>query len=759
MPRRERKFPALFYTPLPQIDEVIADVELQARDVRLYYAVDAKEVVDFCFPLNPYSPSEPDLEAIANDQTALYEVFTLRDPRPVLMPHYAEEIDRHLRFVQATSQRASDELEDIQSKLIEGAELPELAEQDSHQKVTSLESAFNRILSAAIGIESAGADRFNSLVSKRLLEIGDIDDPFVREAQQTYKPQLIEHICDILGRGFETRQLDRAELHQRRRSARIDAMVLDWLIHLNRTMADAYAAHRSRTLFLYLSSAPKTQKVFEDGRVQRELPKINGCTFSFWRGRSQILLPATAGESNNPAHLKEHLAHFRNLCQEIQSISEEIAKGRGVGNACDDCALQGGYDSSCRWLAVCTRVKGMEETMRKRTQPMLNLALLSRIKAYIRFLKLTPRIGSNREYFQQVQRLIADHGVADVALKRLLDTQSYSMSAALFARWTGQAVAGNIASARPDQTDNALPPANRTFEFVFPHLAGPYSDIANTVYKYHRDIGANAEQKAEILKRAVLDFLEIDREKVALPISDHELTRCLLYLSFLGERGTQLALDNAKSMVGVFPESQVDFLYVQLLAALRLRKHQDAHTTASEGIRLAPNDPRFYHGRSVNTFRWRIDEKSAPYCPLELDDAVVDGSRAIALYRTKSDWYRPLITSACNNLAYLFTYRNSGEFELVYDLNRAQAMLDVMRANLDSSGWTEPEYLHTAAHVQYLSGLRCREQNDLVGARQMLDRARRDIDRAKHIRPKPLYTELSDLIRKAESGLPAYTAS
>src|SRR6516225_2229974 len=88
-----------------QIGEVISDLELIGHsNAKILFVVDPFEVIEFCFPIDPDRESNTNIEQLADDQAALFEVFYGRKLPTVLLPEYAEEITNHLDFVTRRSE-------------------------------------------------------------------------------------------------------------------------------------------------------------------------------------------------------------------------------------------------------------------------------------------------------------------------------------------------------------------------------------------------------------------------------------------------------------------------------------------------------------------------------------------------------------------------------------------------------------------------------------------------------------------------------
>src|SRR5579884_945805 len=91
---------------LDVVEEIIQDIELEQRGAVLYYTIDPFDLVTFCFPVPPQEQTMRNLDDIADEQAALYEVVFARNPRPFILEEYADEIDSIFHYLRTHIQEA-----------------------------------------------------------------------------------------------------------------------------------------------------------------------------------------------------------------------------------------------------------------------------------------------------------------------------------------------------------------------------------------------------------------------------------------------------------------------------------------------------------------------------------------------------------------------------------------------------------------------------------------------------------------------------
>lgn len=605
----------IYQLPDDAFAQIIRDVELLQKGCRIHYMVDSHEIIDYCFPIEPGGYSERTPEQIADDQAALWEVFYGRPSRPILIPDYEGEVRRHLAYLDITAQKAYDDLDLVQLLLGESG-VETIKGLTKEEILGRMETEFNVLLAVAMGIYSIGVGRFHQLVSSRILRIADMHERFVAEAHASYRETgLVRAIRDDLVRPLENQNLVSSEIKRRIRAAEIDARAVDWLLHLNKAAENEYGTQlKDRPVFVYLSSAPRTKRIFSSPPMRKMRLRVAGEPYSIQRNRTQLLAllvcrerPGEVGDWYDRAI--ENLNDLRSLSGKIRQLEERGPVRQDT--RCANCALSGAIPGDCSYGDICKEVVRRED-LRARIP---NLGLMGELPRYTQLIQSKPR-NQRQEWCRQVfSDLLATENIGDLAIAKMKTILNIGSADASL---DSGSQASNLPdfSAQPlDMAFLPLPPVVR-----WPPHAALVEKIFQTPYRLRE----NPARGDGILLHIVDTFDQLDRQvsrgevDEAFEMGEHELVRCLVYMTYGFNRnerpqGDLMALEYAEKMVTKYPRLTPEFDYIIIWTARRLGKFQQAHIAANRSLSLRPDDPRFYHGRSVNTIRWREDENAGRF--------------------------------------------------------------------------------------------------------------------------------------------------
>lgn len=769
---KREDIPALLRTPVREIDNVIDDLKLEQAGCAIHYCVDAAEIVQFCFPLNPFLPSDIDLNEVASDQAALYELFYKRQDRPILLPHYVPELVRHFNFVHSNTEQNLETIGMIE-RLIEGAPL----EEDFEQSIDNIERNFEVKLAVWMGIGSIGARRLEDILSNRLRKITEVQASFLQEFLGSYKPKIVDSIYRRQEASIRERLAGNTKkLDQRLTALRIDAAAIDWLLQLNNLSCQTKhhlpnGAQVPKHLFLYVSSAPKTRRIFDLPEVREMLPQLSVPTtdpglpnshsfrratssvrhFRIWRTRRQISVRVTgARNTTDPKDIIDNLHEIRSVANAVQKIEAVLPDHVDY---CESCVMKGGKGKpDCESIVTCRYILGLQESINQGMEPVENLGLLARIQAYKQLLQGKPQRKDQKAYLDYLKAILKREDVPDAALRRIQSIQSLARLETVLAhqKMEGMLLPGVHEEPKPKLKATHLPASRPWVEEEYPVLAPPYDALEQAVFEYHRKTSVTRlGEKEALLDRAMAKFHELEK-RITYPGSpDHELARCLIYFSFGGTEGERDAFRHSVRMAQQYPERSRDFLRAGCFAAQELGRYQDVHNAASRGIEVEPSDWLFYHARSVNTFEWWQDAKMRKFCPTPLSSCIEDIRTAAKLLPGTHHGFTRVTALIGNNLAYFSSFDSQPPFDAIFDLDTAWCGLKQLERVIPESEWTRPAYFHTKAHLLFRTW---RAAPNLPDAVEHLRTALQCIDVAISLRDTPLYRELK---RAIERGLRA----
>jgi hypothetical protein len=733
-----------------KLDEVIRDLELitDSPGATVFFIVDPFEVVEFCFPVDPTSFQGVEIDKIAHAQAALYEILCLRDVRPVLLPEYSDEIARYLEFLEHTASEVYSSLDMLkvfidQGKLdISSVETAETSKGDA--LLEYLKDNFNVVLSVAMGMYSFGADRFRQM-AKRLQPIDALDEvieadrPAILQLIRAYKPSPVsQYIYDQLIRDIDPKNTLAGS--RQLRAAQRDARAIDFLTYLNGAAEKALLRGdtQQRYLFLYFSSARRTERIFGLERVRAALPFVTKQRYQFWRTRSQIFAYAfnKSGKENYLDSMREtidKLKKYKRTLHELANLDSRSA-------------------SAQRGTELQLQLNEVESYLRGRRPEIENLGLLARIQTYKQLAEKRPTQKQLLPYFEFFKELHDNAQLGDQALERMFTLQRLVVVRSQFAAMVPRAlqeqearqedsgwVGGTISSA-----SQRLP--------IRPNLSDERcKSIISIITACYRTPLSHREKRIELFDAAYKSFLELDALHTE-NTEEHELVRCMLYLAMPTREGIDKAYELLVKQLLHSDSGELKYVFIW---AARLAKHfLDGDEVGKRAQLQYPTDPRFPHGRLLNMFEWLREQQSS--CPYTLSDVVQQTELALSLYQNQADTLKEELGVIHNDLAYLRSFDpQSG----VYDLTIAEENLFRLKNAIPKGEWDPfyPEYFHTEAHLRFeqfnakVSKEDRPETSDIL--KELIESARENIDAAIKLNNKPSYAQLKRDIKEAARQL------
>jgi hypothetical protein len=773
------------------IEEVIGDLRLKEAGYSLHYAVDPHEIFAFCFPIRPERHEQRDINHVANDQIALSEIFYGEESSPLLMDAYFGEIEGLMQGLNSRLARAySDTEEMINTFINEGDINAELFESDY---IDVLANKLNILLAVVSGIYSLGVNRFQDIYNRIQTKGGFVsnkrtffgsDNPsvfsrFLSDYTESQLSNLIFNEIIAISAAYKD---DSAF----RRNAKVDAIAIDQIVHLNKVLIKTEVQESiGKHVILYLSSARRTDFIFDSKKIDGYLPKLDNKIFSFHRTRSQILL-GLVHKSDDTAQTIKKMEGLMEMVREFPTLRTQEP------DFCSTCILDGKEPYICTSKTICERIKQIDNIVESKRQEVRNLGLatsLDRFKGFIEEKKETfdSKVkGQLQQRCLDILRKVDALQIKKIAQEKILSRQKLLLIQRLTADLWSRSHKGLIGVSGDfsykeflrDNRDSITGTAH--YLPTKPKINNPiYFEIVQTIVEYYKTPPQGGQEKFAQLDRAFLSFFSIDQGIEDL-ILEHELVRSLLYLAFPSEQGDEIAYDHATRMLSMyslieqFPEVECEFHYVACWSARRLRRYKDAKHHAEKGLERYPNDPRFYHGRLITRIaklsddllgkRIRFDKKNInPQIRQGLldlsiketiNEVVSDGNRAIELYRALSNENEDVVSAILNSIAYMYALSSTQDSQSEADkelLTKARQYLDLLKQNLPPDHWSPnyPEYFHTQSFIEYYEALLLDRSQQFAQAKTKLDHSRRSIVEAIQLNTKQTYLDLRELIDKS----------
>lgn len=735
-----------------QIGEVICDLKLiDNSNAKIFFVVDPFEVVEFCFPIDPDREWDTDIDELADDQAALFEVFYGRNVPAVLLPEYAEEITGHLDFITRRSEEVFSKLEMLES-LTRKAELesPE-AHKVNSELLEYFQNKFGVVLAVRMGIDSLGRERFLDL-TKKLKLIDELQDsPHIQDSIRTYRRSpLADYIYDYLM--SDAKNADRITFLRRQRAALRDAGAIDFLLYLNKALERSYSVAKQlneRLVFLYLSSAYRSRRVFAQERVMHSFPSIDGHKHSILRTKSQIFAYAFSksrveDESEERKKTIENLVAYKTLVENLEKIEKSPTE----------------YAGSARQELLET-LREREADLRGASLAVENLGLFSRIKTYSGLLTnrdttLGRRKGKAADtIYSEISRVFKEASenqvLEDMALQQKQDLQNKLVIESEFAVRAPRAL--NTEANAPDQTQEAAEdksdPADESCKIpTVVRIKEPsYLEIVDLLSRYSKVPASQKEKRASLFSQAYKKFCNLEGATAGSGAPDvnrgeHELVRCIFYLTLSPKSGGLKVNDHAQRQIEQYPELEPEFNYVRCWALGNMGEYAEAERLITTLIAENSSDPRLPLWRALNICAWRVNGKD---CPFSMSTAIESTLRALALYEQQGDNAR--VGLAHNNLAF---YYSCDPDDPSFSLTKAREHLELLMLRIKREQWTpdHPEFFHTEANLLFQEFLRIRQTGAEPEALQTIWQEARDaISAASKIVNKPAYGELSRKIK------------
>jgi hypothetical protein len=798
------QLPDLYALSPLQIQQLIDDLRLvKDENAKIFFAIDPYELMSFCFPvhLSDDPDADVDIKALADDQAALYEIFYRQNA--LLLSEYDHELDRSLYFFEHTTDRFRDKAKMVDRIIEQGERIwGTFPEGDIDENADFLKKNFSIILAIAMGTFSVGIIRLRDIYDLRLIK-GDItrrvqpaDLPEVRRILSGY--QRTEY-WDVIKTQLSQPFWDEDDKKRQLRSVEVDASAIDRIIYLNSSFEEARLRGdlSTRYLFVYLSSARRTARVFTHESANRFLPIVNGAPYNFWRTRQQIFAYVVhKSREENPGESIANLERVRDILDEVNKF-----EGLFSANSCVDCVLKTGIApgsthetalSDCRLRDFCTKVKGLDDEIQRARTQVQNLGLINTLHDYDRLRGAKPAGDSQKQYLDFFRKTFTSP-LARQARAKMKRLQQWILVKSEFATSFSNA----LGISRPDFDHSSL---RSPEDFVTgsgqylptkPKLLGKsYQEILQSILSFYRD-PTNFDHVESAYKRYVeLDTVNKDVDKEM--DLEHELIRCFLYLALPRNTqntepvvspappGDQKAYEHAESLMesdqlidradwnNASEAIKQEFRYVQCWAARRTGHFRKAVTLAKEGIEKEPSDPRFFHGLCLAIYSWLVTK--AEDGPPQIEEAIEATKTAISLYKAQSTSHEndDVIAANYNNLTYFLAWSieltqktTAGSQRGVAEQDRqavaqAREALEALRLLVDKSTWERtkhPEYFHTEAYLEYVESTVAIADGDFAKACRKLENANREIGIAIPLLSegptKDNYRELRDRIQRA----------
>lgn len=693
-----------------QVDDVLQDLEF-ADSCEFHYVVDPFDLLTFCFPLYQAWKEKVSRVVMVDREIALYEVFYNHPNPPIFLDEYKYELTSTVRTIDMALKTWVQRANDLTFEKLAPSAAAGVANQ------VNLEHDFSVILAAAMGLFQASIHRLRDVFSSRLTRDDDQsaagDRLVLRRLFATHRgTAMIPELADafyrrlVEGSSYGNRGKVRPFWREHiRRSCFVDTYAADRLFSINEAAENEFQQGNleRRHIIFFLSSAQRSEVLFDLLNEERGQLAINGMKICLLRTPSQIYLRLIEGEQD-PSESRTNLE----MIKKIVKIRTEKIQQEGVVS----------FD---RLMTYKQKIASHYE----KAKNFLLLARLAEDDGYDRLLEKAEG-GKDVEMARQILRdFVADPRWPERA--RVIGSESMIFAGAKI--WFTKSLLRGLANLEPDNvhsvrsgSDSVASAAQHLPSVFRVEMSGKYAEMLEEIRLYFRTPIQGRPGRGKIIRRAAERFLDLDSSTEELA-EEHELLRCLLFFALPTPEADSFAFDHAQEMLKKL-ESRIveekdllrrnrlilygkEFRCVVCWAARRKSFHKDAEKWSKESIEkyVEDPDPRFYHSRCLNIFSWFSGYKHGdgwsrkPSKELTIALAIDEGRRAIELYRQWGDEVKDQIAALYNTIACLCVYR----LDDFYDVSKARMNLNLLKDTLDRTSWYDrhPEYFHTEALVEY----------------------------------------------------------
>lgn len=720
---------------------MMQDLAYIRRGYQIIMVIDPHELIDYCFPINPTQRARhPNLEEVGESQAGLSYLFQFQGERPfvVLIPDYLEELKEVIEGMKKHSPRMYDTVETIE-EIIRFGDLEKIPQQKQIEMGAIVENSFQFLLSVMLGIHSIGVNRIKDVLDHVLLKsVADavhIDDrAHIQHIWDQYRPRNYDTILRLLDP--ENRSVDP---RMRKKNER-DAKAIDRLIYMNEAVARDVDLLKQGYVFLYVSSAPKSERIFARPQVRSVLPRIKGRRrFNFLRNRRQVLAYVVYhSRSNKPLseRVVETCAELKKLHRLTCRLDELKEVIDSPTNDCHECILDGKRPTNCKYENECLEIDVHANLINGHKNAIINWGLYRDITSYKNLLDNDASHQPFQVYMELFRELLHDKKLRDHALDRMHERHVWITRAS---DWMLSRHSDPELTTREDMRSE-LDPVRGTVQYlpIQPYFDTPeYKEVIDLIVEFFK-----RPSKKDLVEQIYKKFHDLNPAEAD---EEYVLLRCYIYLIFRYE-GKRLHEDIKKRLADFVERRQGksyrESLYLLCWSARRFGSFEESEKYAKEGIDNFPDEPRFHHGWSLTVFAGMQNNIPSPHT---FEEAAAASERALNLYpRSNTDQ-----VAAChNNIAYMLAYDvkygENTDSDRYQKLDSARQHLDALENVLQKSDWDpeHPEYFHTSAFLKFQEAFQFFVRLDVLELKEKLVSAKADIRIASDILDCPKYQNL-----------------
>jgi len=643
-----------------EVNEIIQDMDFRKGGTQIHFVFDPHELYDFCFPMDPGTHRVANYDKLSNDQVALYELFYRFNNKPILMDDYESELENINTYITHQIESAKDKNERI-NQLISYAQI----DPETYKKnIDSLIDAnFNTFLAINLGIYSLGKERFNQIYPQRLRKMSEILTNTIKHEETELASKIYDRFLRKHGGSANAKD------YKTRITIQRDAKAIDRIISINTAFFQSAKSKAPKNLFLYISSAERSKTIFELDVVARKLQKVKNKPYSYLRSREQVFAYIFSRTFNTQGKIDfdETIRNLENL-RDIQFNLKFISDNP--------------FLNSMKIKPLNIRRHGMLQEY----EMLGNWGLVKNIENYNQVVSQVK--SKDFKSYIDLLKFVANNSLNSEAPKKFQELQEIMLIKSQFT--------SDMLKTDMDGTDT---PALRRLPELPQLMDESVNKIASTLQQAVELSPAKKGERDKILNSVLKNFLAKDINIQSI-ISEHEILRTLLYLSFPDSKANSTSYEHIKKLRDHADARQYsqELDYIECWVLSHFEKDRGKIIRFfNQCVQDYSKDPRFYHARGF--YRGELSETEKLGID-EMKECKADFETALFLIDQSKSTHREIQQACLNNLAYMKT---KDPFK---NIEEARVFIDKLKKETKYFEKTTDHphkfrYLHTEACVEF----------------------------------------------------------
>ena len=687
------------------LGQILGDIEFILRGGgTVLFAVDAYDILKFCFPFESNSQKGAGLPELSDYFAALSFALDRDEARPLLLPEYLGEI---LAFTSniVTSHDGNGFNDPMRLARVEEALENEIGDQNittAGEFLDFIQSKLDLVLPLLVATTSGhGILELDRLIKSRLVGLSDVSSGVKPELTQTlsafardYRPNG-DFIAECEAAFF--RLYPNKDHVRRATSNRADASALDRIVQMNVALEKGFSdgTVAAPTKVLLLSSSVRLRRLVnalratdrQENRTRRlDVVRVPDQVFAFALA-TRAQMSSDELDMSRAAEIVETVSWLGDIYRTEGELREQ-----------GDMSHEGRQ----RLETLHKNVTTVLAPYQNRCENLITFALLRNdFRASLGRPRHVKRASAKTDAVVRLKSWFEKFGDVERLAEKALDaqTQLVRTHTVLAHHWCIGIESGNTLSITEQATRDRVRGAVHALPWLL--------QVANPVSK-------EVIRRAEVAFFGGSDDLRTRRRRLVgafeavLPTDgpvltdmgedELQLVRAFLLLAVSEKSSEAAAVAAAKQIAGSGSRDAArEACYVLAWAFRRSGDFTAAVSMSETAIRSWPNDPRFYHARSLANYALMRSSTSNVFESLRIRSDLEIAIKHYVTYPFPSDaWRKAIIASCMNGMAYLWLIDGSTR----EGVDNARRWIDAAKKEIEGHAYIFPEFFHTEAAIE-----------------------------------------------------------